>query len=222
MRYKLANVMLRIGLTLPVVSLFGVAANADTLFSNFSPADGNSIDFSTHESIGGSGFGPTKRVASPFTVSVDSLLTSVDVALSQDSDPFLVATINVGSFATPDDTQVLATSSLAAYGSPAHMVNIDFAAGAVLSPGLHYWLVLTPVHSYTTVSWYMAANTTAFGYAVSQLPTDGWLGFSATAPSLRVNGIVSGSTPEPAVPAFALALIGAGAHIRRNRRSKLR
>lgn len=183
------------------------SANAEILFSNFSPADGSGFNTSTNASesrfVGNGGNGLT-RYAAPFTVSAPRALTTADLAFRYTSGTnSFIATVTESAFAgsRPDESLTLASATLTNVPSTVGIVTFSFSSSPVLVAGRTYWLLMSPGTGASGGRWQF--NTTGdTGSAVTSQAVGGWDPNSATAPAFRVNGVVA-VVPE----AGTLALI---------------
>lgn len=207
------------------IALLGLAsaANADIVFSNFSPAGGSGFNTSTlaFDSlfVGNGGNGLTRHAA-PFTVGATRALTSADMAVRYvgGTNTFIASvTEDDTGISRPNEARVLSSATLSGISSTASVVTFAFTSAPVLTSGRTYWLVLSPGGDTATARW--QRNTTGdTGSAVTPQPVGGWDPNSATAPAFRINGAVVPEAGTVVLLAAGIGLASVGAWGRRSAR----
>jgi hypothetical protein len=178
-------------------------AQADLIFSNFSPALGNGFDTGISWGIDGI-LGDFQTIGGIFTASQSYTLTSFDVAGYHNTGT------NAYNFSIIEDNAGLPTGNTIFSLLGASMTSVDilnptidtFSASGALQAGSTYWLVMESGTDDTSGGW----NFNRIGQ-VGGMGIDNGTGMTVTAsqtPAFRVNGI--SATPEPG--SLALFLLG--------------
>lgn len=185
------------------------AAKADTIFTDFGP--GNAYNCCTGLTVSGinSVIATQWWAANAFTPSGNFTLTQIDVAIGTVTGTNGVTlSLETDSAGQPSGTVLESwnVTNLPAFGSCCGIETVTSGGGVVLSNGVQYWVVATPLGNDTWAAW--NENSIGLqGLSESNNNGTGWQNFGNPEAAFDVLGTpVTNAVPEPAT----LLLLGTG------------